>query len=72
MKEYSNPNFMDEIENKLKDRSSDYLVICIHDDKVYYRYSSKVSSYGMAALILENITDEWHTEGIEDMEDGAL
>ena len=71
MKEYSNPSFMDEIEDKLKDRSSDYLVVCIHDDKVYYRYSSKISSYGMAAMILESVSDEWRNDNEDYMEDDA-
>ena len=67
MKPMEKPDFLDEIENKLKDRATDYLIVCMHDDKMFYRYSSKIATYGMASYIKAEIKNEW----LDDIEDDA-
>ncbi len=53
------PDFLKDIEAKLKDRCSDYLLVCIHDEKTWDIYSSQTNAYGMAKMVEKDIENEW-------------
>lgn len=59
------PKFLEEIENKLKDFTQGYLVVCIHDEKVWHCFSSNVAAHGMATMIQKNIERIWDEDGRE-------
>ena len=64
--EIDNPalKFLDDIESKLKDRFSGYLVVAFDGDKIYHVFNSNVTAYGMAKFIEKEIEKDWDKEDL--------
>jgi len=53
------PVFLLEAEKILKDRCSDYMIVCIYDECVHSSYNNNISAYGMCELTKQEIEGEW-------------
>ena len=53
---------LDEVESKLKDRFTHYLVLAMDGDLIYNCYDSKIVARGMAEYIIDEIRNEQKEE----------